>query len=139
MSKTLAVLGMDGAGKKTLVGNLISRGGGIDPNKPGLLEAKTGRQYTDIVLHFEENNIPKTFNAPSGSVVVENTNTPEILIWVVDIASPDHGKESGSKLAELITSGLAPKEKLLIALNKMYAYPHHRIPSQHALTPSVGT
>ncbi|KAK3374243.1 hypothetical protein B0T24DRAFT_290276 [Lasiosphaeria ovina] len=119
MSKTLAVLGMDGAGKKTLVGNLISREGGIDLNKPGLLEAETSQKYADIVVHFEENNIPKTFNAPSGSVVVEDTNTPDFPIWVVDIASPDNGKESGSKLAELIAGGLAPKEKLLIVFNKM--------------------
>ncbi|KAK3389408.1 hypothetical protein B0H63DRAFT_463584 [Podospora didyma] len=118
MPKTLAVQGADGAGKKTLIGNLIYKCG-LDLNKLKLLEANTGRRYDNIVPHFEEHNIRLAFYAPSGTVVVEDTKTPDILIWVVDVTDPDQGKESSSRLAEAIAGGLVPKEKLLILLNKM--------------------
>ena len=52
--------------------------------------------------------------------VADSTSAPDIVLWVVDVSSPDRGAASSADLASLISSGaLKPKEKLLILLNKM--------------------
>lgn len=118
-SKSLAVLGKDGAGKKTLVGSLLYKCG-LDPRQLQQLESGTDRKYVDIVPFFEENGMTKSFYAPSAKIVVEDTTTPNIAFWVVDASSPDRGTASSAELASLISAGsLKPNEKLLILLNKM--------------------
>lgn len=96
--KTLAVFGQDGAGKKTIVGNLLykvcaysndtilstaNRGLinyqlGIDLKVLQQLETNTSRTYADIVTYFDQNNLVKSFYAPSGTIVVDGT-LPELF------------------------------------------------------------
>jgi len=118
-TKSLAVLGKDGAGKKTLVGNLLYTSG-IDLTQLQQLERNTDRKYSDIGPFFEVKGIAKSFYAPSGKIVVENSATPDIAFWVVDASSSDRGAASRVELGSLVSRGsLKPKGKLLILVNKM--------------------
>jgi len=118
--KTMAVRGRGGAGKKTVVGSLLYKCG-LDLNLLQRLESKTDRQYRDVAGFFDQNGIAKSFYAPSAKIVVDDsTSAPDIVLWVVDVSSPDRGAASSADLASLISSGaLKPKERLLILLNKM--------------------
>ncbi|EAQ91929.1 hypothetical protein CHGG_00164 [Chaetomium globosum CBS 148.51] len=114
--KTMAVRGRSGAGKKTVVGSLLYKG----------LESRTDGQYRDVPGYFDQNGIVKSFYAPSAKIVVDgedylhSTSAPDIVLWVVDVSSPDRGAASSADLASIICSGaLKPKDKLLILLNKM--------------------
>ncbi|KAK4452684.1 sulfate adenylyltransferase subunit 1 [Podospora aff. communis PSN243] len=118
--KSLAVLGHNGVGKKTIVGNLIFTCG-LDLRQLQQLESGTDRKMASIVPFFDKNGIAKAFYAPSGQIIVEDTNpTPNIAFWVVDASSPDGGASSKAELESQISAGsLKPTEKLIILLNKM--------------------
>ncbi|KAJ9161561.1 hypothetical protein NKR19_g2187 [Coniochaeta hoffmannii] len=120
-SKTLAVFGQGGAGKKTLVGSLLYKCEGITMDVLRHLEGSTDRKYESVVPFFEQRGLAMSFYAPSGKIEVDNsTTTPDIAIWLADVANADRGAASSSELASRISNGsLKPKEKLLILLNKM--------------------
>ncbi|KAH7212024.1 hypothetical protein DER44DRAFT_821945 [Fusarium oxysporum] len=109
--RSLSVLGDAGAGKKTLVGCLIY-----------MLEEleRKGIQYGDIMTFFEKRGQPLCFHAPSGLFEVEKSQTPDVAIWVVDGSDLLTWAASATKLAALLSSGeLLPRERLVIAINKM--------------------
>lgn len=105
------------------------------------LESSKKTQYADIVSFFDENDIAKSFYAPSGIIAVERTSlpdpstrltlpslivvfqespTPNIACWVVDATEADRGRASSAELASLISADmLKPKDKFLIIINKM--------------------
>lgn len=93
------------------------------------LESHTGCKYVDVVTHFEQNNLNKSFITPSGIVTIDGNNTKndtttaDIALWVVNGASSDKGASSSSELRSLIQGGaLNPKELLLIVvINQMDA------------------
>ncbi|KAK2695125.1 hypothetical protein QWA68_006060 [Fusarium oxysporum] len=133
--RSLSVLGDAGAGKKTLVGCLIfmvlfiifligscyanSQWCGLGLPQLEELERK-GIQYGDIVTFFEKRGQPLCFHAPSGLFEVEKSQTPDVAIWVVDGSDLLTWAASATKLAALLSSGeLLPRERLVIAINKM--------------------
>ncbi|KAH7253796.1 uncharacterized protein BKA55DRAFT_566277 [Fusarium redolens] len=117
-SRSLSVLGDDGAGKKTLLGCLIYMCG-LGLSQLQELEQK-GIRYGDIVIFLEKRGHPQSFYAPSGLFRVEDSQTPDIAIWVVDGSDSLIWAASAKKLAALLSSGeLQPREKLIIAVNKI--------------------
>ncbi|KAK0709353.1 hypothetical protein B0T26DRAFT_654097 [Lasiosphaeria miniovina] len=118
-SKTLAVFGQPGVGKKTLVGSLLYKCG-MDLSLLQQLESSGTRKYVDIVPFFEQHKLAKTFYAPSTTITIVNGKTPDLVIWVVDASALDRGASSPDELASLIShKDIEPKEKLLILVNKM--------------------
>lgn len=118
-AKSLAVFGLDGAGKKTLVGSLIYKCG-LELPELERLEKNGITKMAEIVAFYKKEGLDQSFYAPSAQFVVEETLTPSTAIWLVDVTDSDHGKASSEGLSDLISSGpLKPKDKLLVVLNKI--------------------
>ncbi|KAF5722971.1 hypothetical protein FMUND_2328 [Fusarium mundagurra] len=116
--RSLSVLGDAGAGKKTLVACLIYMCG-LELLQLEELERK-GIQSGDIVPFFEERGQPLCFHAPSGLFKIERSQTPGVAIWVVDGSDPLTWVTSAQRLAAMLSSGeIQPRERLIIAINKM--------------------
>ncbi|KAG5772586.1 hypothetical protein H9Q73_012411 [Fusarium xylarioides] len=116
--KSPSLLGDPGAGKKTLIACLIYMCG-LGLSQLEELERK-GIRSGDIVPFFEERGQPLCFHAPSGLFKVEKIQTPGVAIWVVDGSDPLTWATSAQKLAAMLSSGeLQPRERLIIAINKM--------------------
>ncbi|UNI13447.1 hypothetical protein JDV02_000193 [Purpureocillium takamizusanense] len=119
-TKSLSVLGDAGAGKKTLVGNLIYKCG-LELPRVEELEGEGIRQYAEIVLFYQRKGYKQSFHSPSGSFVVQTSSAaPDVVLWVVDATDAGNYTTSAQKLATLLSNGtLRPREKLLILVNKM--------------------
>ncbi|KAK2005459.1 hypothetical protein LZ32DRAFT_546041 [Colletotrichum eremochloae] len=118
-TKTFAVLGQDGVGKKTIIGSLIYKCG-LDMMRLAELEEKGVTTYNGIASFYEKNHIAQTFYGPSNRFKVEMTTTPDAALWVVDATDSDKGKASSEALISLISNQqLQPRELLLIVINKM--------------------
>ncbi|KAI1034495.1 hypothetical protein LB504_004351 [Fusarium proliferatum] len=68
-TKSLSVLGNDGAGKKALIGSLIYKCG-LELPQLKQLESEGISQYEKIVPFFEKNGRAQSFYAPSGTFTV---------------------------------------------------------------------
>ncbi|KAF5555513.1 hypothetical protein FMEXI_1493 [Fusarium mexicanum] len=116
--RSLSLRGNRGAGKKTLIACLIYMCG-LELSRLEELERK-GIQHGDIVPFFEERGQPLCFHAPSGLFKVEESQTPDFAIWVVDGSDRLTWATSAQKLALMLSSGeLQPRESLIIVVNKL--------------------
>ncbi|EWG46884.1 hypothetical protein FVEG_07169 [Fusarium verticillioides 7600] len=115
--RSLSLLGDPSSGK-TLVGCLIYMCG-LELSQLGEFERK-GIHYGDILPFYEGRGQSLCFHAPSGVFRVEKSQTPDVAIWVVDSSDTLTWATSAQKLAAMLDSGeLQPRERLIIAINKM--------------------
>ncbi|KAF4499515.1 hypothetical protein FAGAP_4305 [Fusarium agapanthi] len=118
-TKSLAVLGNDGAGKKALIGSLIYKCG-LQLPQLEQLESEGISEYKEIVPFFEKNGHPLSFYAPSGTFTVQRSETPDVAFWVVDASDSSSWGQSAERLSVRLSSGMVnPREKLIIVVNKM--------------------
>lgn len=118
-TKTLSVLGNEGAGKKTLIGSLIYKCG-LELPQLEELERAGVRQYTEIVPFYEKMGRAQFFHAPSGPFVVDKSGTQDVALWVVDGADSASWALSAQNLSKSLSNGaLQPRDKLIVAINKM--------------------
>ncbi|KAI9898901.1 hypothetical protein N3K66_005362 [Trichothecium roseum] len=117
--KTVSVLGDYGVGKKTLTGSLIHKCG-LQLPRMEELEREGIRDFRSITSFYERKGYDQGFDAPSGPIVIQKTQAPDIVLWVVDASDAAKWLSSAQELSNLLSSGtLRPREKLLILPNKM--------------------
>ncbi|KAM7211182.1 hypothetical protein V8F06_013441 [Rhypophila decipiens] len=101
--RTMVVFGQAGAGKRTLIGNILYQLRSVDMRMLEQLEVQTQRRYVDVVTHFEQNNLGKSFETPTGDVLIIDVN-------------------NDSDIRHCIRGAIDPKKQLLIvAVNQMDA------------------
>ncbi|CAM1505860.1 Fc.00g114970.m01.CDS01 [Cosmosporella sp. VM-42] len=102
--KSITIRGGSYAGKRTLAGYLLYN------------------FYHKIPEIYEDNGLVMSFETESGPFIIEETNTPDIAVWLAP-ASQEDGRESSEELRALLLRDnhdrLQPKEKLLILINHM--------------------
>jgi translation elongation factor EF-1alpha len=119
VTKSLSVLGNDGAGKKALIGSLIYKCG-LELPQLEQLESEGISQYEKIVPFFEKNGRAQSFYAPSGTFTVQKSQAPDVAFWVVDASDSSSWGPSAEKLSVTLSSSMVnPREKLMIVVNKM--------------------
>ncbi|KAL1840619.1 hypothetical protein VTJ49DRAFT_270 [Mycothermus thermophilus] len=107
-SKTLAVRGASGAGKKTLIGRLVFSCGGLGLEQLENLERRNRTSYPDVVRLFNEIGEKPSFWAPTAKIIVQGT--------------ADQAKASSADLRSLLAEDKwKPKERLVVVVNKMDA------------------
>ncbi|KAG7424988.1 Elongation factor 1-alpha [Fusarium oxysporum f. sp. raphani] len=115
VTKSLGVLGNNGAGKKTLIGSLIYKLPQLEE-----LERKEIQKYAEIVPFYEERGRAQSFYAPSGLFTVEKSQAPDVAFWVVDASDSANWELSVQNMTTSLSSGaLQPRDKLIILVNKM--------------------
>ncbi|KAK0367885.1 HR1 repeat Rho-binding protein [Colletotrichum abscissum] len=118
-TKTLTVLGERAAGKKTLVGRLIYSCG-LTMTQLEQLQSNGVDDYVSLVAFFEEKDIEASFFAPSARFIVQQTQEPDVAIWLIDASQQTSWDASLEELKSLLSDKqLQPKDKLLILANKM--------------------
>ncbi|CZS74217.1 unnamed protein product [Fusarium graminearum] len=117
--KSLSVFGNDGAGKKALIGSFIYKCGLELPQLKQLESEGIGR-YEEIVPFFEKNGRPQSFYSPSGTFIIQKSQTPDVAFWVVDASDSSSWGSSAERLSAALSGGmLNPLEKLIIVVSKM--------------------
>ncbi|EXK77498.1 hypothetical protein FOQG_17795 [Fusarium oxysporum f. sp. raphani 54005] len=126
VTKSLGVLGNNGAGKKTLIGSLIYKADanrlwcGLELPQLEELERKEIQKYAEIVPFYEERGRAQSFYAPSGLFTVEKSQAPDVAFWVVDASDSANWELSVQNMTTSLSSGaLQPRDKLIILVNKM--------------------
>ncbi|KAF5986479.1 hypothetical protein FCOIX_1538 [Fusarium coicis] len=118
-SKSLRVLGNNGAGKKTLIGSLIYKCG-LELPQLEELERKEIQDCAEIVPFYEERGRAQSFYTPSELFIVEKNQAPDVAFWVVDASDSTNWELSVQNMTNSLSSGaLQPRDKLIILVNKM--------------------
>ncbi|KAM0416237.1 hypothetical protein ACHAPD_005154 [Fusarium lateritium] len=113
-TKSLNVLGNDGAGKKALISSLIYMVDAV------ILEREGISQYDKIVPFFEKIGRPQSFYAPSGTFTIQKSQTPDVAFWTVDASDSSSWGSSAENLSAALSSAtLKSREKLIVVVNKM--------------------
>ncbi|CEJ91843.1 hypothetical protein VHEMI07531 [[Torrubiella] hemipterigena] len=118
-TKSLNIIGDDGAGKKTLGGCLIHKCG-LQLPRLEELERSGVSQFREITSFYDNKGYAKSFHGPTGQYVIQNSPVCDVAFWVVDASEPNNWATSAQKLESLLSSdALRPTEKLFILVNKM--------------------
>ncbi|RYP88554.1 hypothetical protein DL769_000250 [Monosporascus sp. CRB-8-3] len=94
ITKSVQILGDDGAGKRTLIGRLIYGCGGLELPQLEKLERGGIREYTQMANFYENEHMKQLFYTPSSQFVVDKSKTPDVLLWVVDATVSDSSRAS---------------------------------------------
>ncbi|KAH8900457.1 hypothetical protein GQ53DRAFT_740551 [Thozetella sp. PMI_491] len=122
-AKTISFYGGAAVGKKTLIGNLIYKCGGLDMWEMEQLGRAGLKEYRTIAQFFSSQERDCCFYTPKSLwTVADSIKNPSVLVYVIDASSGGSLNSSMDTLVEL----LAPKEarsveKLIVAINKMDA------------------
>ncbi|KAG8360743.1 hypothetical protein FVEN_g1690 [Fusarium venenatum] len=117
-TKSLNVLGNDGAGKKALISSLIYMVDAVIVNRA--LKREGISQYDKIVPFFEKIGRPQSFYAPSGTFTIQKSQTPDVAFWTVDASDSSSWGSSAENLSAALSSAtLKSREKLIVVVNKM--------------------
>ncbi|KZL80514.1 hypothetical protein CI238_11438, partial [Colletotrichum incanum] len=111
-TKSLAVLGQNEAGRKTLIGRLIHMFG-LSLTQVSELNDNGCKSHGEIASFLENNQIAPLFYGPSNRFNVEVITDPDVALWVVAATDADNGNASRDELASLISNKQRQPKELL--------------------------
>lgn len=115
----LTVRGLDGSGRKTLIGSLMHQFG-LELNTVKQLEEQNITRFDELPSFYAKNGLDLHFHGPSGEYLVKTQKEPDVAFWIVDGTDSDKFVKSSRELESLVSSGsLQPTKRLAILINKM--------------------